>query len=1154
MKKLPFLFLLTLLCFAFVAATVASKAVYDRTGTDRALDKRTSSVTQYSFPRTGQAPVRTEKVLNEDDLVPEPSRPVSLGAVAGGEASPGITVRETYEDWQYSVKAHYIDFSQPPGPPSVQFTYTDLVQADVTKQHMAYNVYDPTGTGGWPRGINTGCVLGAADEQGRYASSDVTSDGLIVLAGEDNAGGDLDNHMYGNTSLHSCFWSGGSVIPAEQYTAGFVDGSGALRHPIVEVQEWGGDVIVHVVAHEQTFFTPDAGAPAVTEVVIQYFRTVNAGQMGATTSWEGPLTIDSANYRGVIAASSVSGKVAIAYNHHTSWAFSENNGSDCDVFYRESTNGGADWGGPTNITNYNRVERSYGPWIEVQPFYDSDGYLHVLWNANPYPEDVYNAPGGFFFNDFTCSLLHWTSRTDLTSRVSNREYGINWNTQVCGFGGANTMYLAFFNIAECNGRLYVIYSGWNDIYADPPIINDCASSFGTAPSRVYQANGEIYMRVSTTKDGLLWDAERNLTNTYTPGCDSLGFGGVCMNDTKVMLAKYGMDVTAYPGALTWPGAELLVVDPEYTGSHYLHMFYLEDHFPGNFGIGRGDATNNDLKWIRLGCVDPVTAPQIAFTPAAIGFPSWVHHGAADTVTVEVVNDGNTTLTVDSIVLTETSPVSGWLAASATDLTISAGVGNTATFDVYLNHEGNIDSPGSIVALNGAVSMWSDAPEPRDSVAFVIVDFLVADTVVGLAFDTLSTAATARSPEELDFVELIVTSNGEMGFNGNGGPGTLNLDYVSADTLIHPGDCDVGAAVYLYSGSPIIVQDVPGEGYRMSYSMHAQGFATDHAFYPVTGGADPESIDGPNYQAYFTGTFVNWDSTLAVEKTTYAPTGGGDSAFFMIQKVQVFSNDGNPHDSLVFGEVIDWDIPASTGSNNNGIPNAKYRTIYYQGTDDVADTLRCQDHANRWGTQAFLGMYTNVEYNTNNCVNDMAFVGAFAGRNDSNLFIDDTLQPPRFWQLMGSLTGYDNGMESENGDLHGVVTFKHNVTLGAADTMTFYSVVSTVQNGLEADMDARMEAARVWYSENLRPGCGDLFGCCVEKVGNVDGDPGEVVDIGDLTALIDYLFITKPAPELPCPEEANIDGDTEGVIDIGDLTALIDYLFITKPAPPLNACP
>jgi len=294
--------------------------------------------------------------------------------------------------------------------------------------------------------------------------------------------------------------------------------------------------------------------------------------------------------------------------------------------------------------------------------------------------------------------------------------------------------------------------------------------------------------------------------------------------------------------------------------------------------------------------------------------------------------------------------------------------------------------------------------------------------------------------------------------------------------------------------------------------------------------------------------------LAVEKTTYAPTGGGDSAFFMIQKVQVFSNDGNPHDSLVFGEVIDWDIPASTGSNNNGIPNAKYRTIYYQGTDDVADTLRCQDHANRWGTQAFLGMYTNVEYNTNNCVNDMAFVGAFAGRNDSNLFIDDTLQPPRFWQLMGSLTGYDNGMESENGDLHGVVTFKHNVTLGAADTMTFYSVVSTVQNGLEADMDARMEAARVWYSENLRPGCGDLFGCCVEKVGNVDGDPGEVVDIGDLTALIDYLFITKPAPELPCPEEANIDGDTEGVIDIGDLTALIDYLFITKPAPPLNACP
>ncbi|HUV29614.1 MAG TPA: prenyltransferase/squalene oxidase repeat-containing protein [Acidobacteriota bacterium] len=75
-------------------------------------------------------------------------------------------------------------------------------------------------------------------------------------------------------------------------------------------------------------------------------------------------------------------------------------------------------------------------------------------------------------------------------------------------------------------------------------------------------------------------------------------------------------------------------------------------------------------------------------------------------------------------------------------------------------------------------------------------------------------------------------------------------------------------------------------------------------------------------------------------------------------------------------------------------------------------------------------------------------------------------------------------------------------------------------------------------------------CCIGLTGNIDCDPAEVVDIGDLTALIRYLFI-PPIPTLCCPEEANVDGDLEGIIDIGDLTALIAYLFISPnpdPAP------
>jgi len=65
--------------------------------------------------------------------------------------------------------------------------------------------------------------------------------------------------------------------------------------------------------------------------------------------------------------------------------------------------------------------------------------------------------------------------------------------------------------------------------------------------------------------------------------------------------------------------------------------------------------------------------------------------------------------------------------------------------------------------------------------------------------------------------------------------------------------------------------------------------------------------------------------------------------------------------------------------------------------------------------------------------------------------------------------------------------------------------------------------------------------CVGTAGNVDCDLLERVDIGDLTILIDHLFINFPV--LECPDEGNVDGDPEGIVDVADLTSLIDHLFI-----------
>ena len=73
-------------------------------------------------------------------------------------------------------------------------------------------------------------------------------------------------------------------------------------------------------------------------------------------------------------------------------------------------------------------------------------------------------------------------------------------------------------------------------------------------------------------------------------------------------------------------------------------------------------------------------------------------------------------------------------------------------------------------------------------------------------------------------------------------------------------------------------------------------------------------------------------------------------------------------------------------------------------------------------------------------------------------------------------------------------------------------------------------------------------CCQGNSGNVDCDPSDGVDISDISALIDYLYISFSP--LCCWGEANIDGDTGRNVDIADLSAIIDFLYVsyTPPAP------
>lgn len=88
---------------------------------------------------------------------------------------------------------------------------------------------------------------------------------------------------------------------------------------------------------------------------------------------------------------------------------------------------------------------------------------------------------------------------------------------------------------------------------------------------------------------------------------------------------------------------------------------------------------------------------------------------------------------------------------------------------------------------------------------------------------------------------------------------------------------------------------------------------------------------------------------------------------------------------------------------------------------------------------------------------------------------------------------------------------------------------------------QVELARVRFNETIEP-------CeCVGNTGNLDCSADQEVTMGDLTALIDHLFITLSP--LCCDTEGYLDEDPE--VTVSDLTVLIDHLFITLA--PLPAC-
>ncbi|MBU0983260.1 MAG: hypothetical protein KKA42_05285 [candidate division Zixibacteria bacterium] len=1169
-NKFAIILVVALLMVAFGISTVAAKAKFD----NREISER---VKLFKSKLTDQEPI-SRRALGLDEAISTSkaaaSARVSLGSSPDAD-SPGDMVDNTYDDWMYyAPMSQHVGMN---GTNDIHFSYVNRdSEGDVRR--MGYNVYDPGS--GWPHLAGGGCEIQASGEEGREPVLAVQSTGLVVLGGWDEASGDRDVHLFYQTSQWSCFWGTGTQIPPATYgLPGLIDATSSLIIPSIDVQENGGTVYTHVVAVEEgdlcgSFWGPDDNANALV-----YCRKTGTGAAG---TWSDAVIIDTSNYWAPqVCASRLSGNVAVAYTKPSALSIAElNTFSDLDIYFRENTNYGAigDWAAPITITNYSRTEASYAAWLEAGALYDSEDNLHIIWNAHPVPANPYDAPEyGSWGTEWGSTIFHWrrlaSNGDTATSRVHNAEWA-DGGQPTCGFLGFNAMTAAFATMGECAGRLYVVFVMASDMGAEPPMLTDCGSDISDG---FFAGLGELYMCVSSDITGDAWDRYRNITHTYSDrvydgdGCDSAGFGGTCNHDTKPSLSRSGMD--RQTGTLAWTnlgGALTSFYDPNdwddplaspiagvWTNDSIIHLSYMNDHWAGLARSDQGLYTENQVRYIQLGCVEPIVAPLIRVTPASIDYPTHGPNGAQTDITITVHNDGNTGLVVDVIGLGKTTdPGTDWLGVSATSLT-EIPFGDNTTFDIQLNKNGVIDNgPTGMQFVDGVVFLKpaADPPANTDSLA-IPIHFLIADTLADLAWDTVATVAgfgtTKAAGED---VALTMSNIGSFGHNGVG--------HVNMDFTVEGEDCDLtgNADAYVYDGSFFAAQKV-GTQHNLSTSMHSADFAAKLTWKPLVGGPNGEMGSGEtaSYDSVYTGRFGNWDTSLVAEQTYYAPRNAAGTPSFAIVKTTVWPEKG-AMDDITLGHMIDWDVPADNGSDNiGGVSVASGGYMYLQGTDTLTmPDQGCQDESGRFAADIFLGWHTNTEFNVDPLANNVVFYGTFSDSfhgwwDDAS---DDSVDN---YQVIWDSLAANNTINAGGGPYDQAVfmSYVNTYDIGGTDTLTFYTALVTLKDGTKEELDALVAQVRTWYIVEIR---GGSAGCCIGTAGSTQlqggcNDAEQGVDVGDLTNMIDHLFINFTP--LCCVAESDIapaitGGTPDGSVDVGDLTAMIDHLFINFPA--LPSCP
>ena len=1114
----------------------------------------------------------------------------SLGFDEVKSESPGLTIGYTTYDIQSNCRMNrQVEWRSNQTLHFVWMKQLDIL--DPGARGTGYEVWDADLGEMLFQGVGGGCDIHTRSTENRsgYVSLDVDTEGKAVIGNHHSDGAGWATTIWYDYEPIACFFSPYKTrVPDStmQYGISQSDiGYGDWRFlwPSIEYQVFEGDTVTHAFSQQSENKDPESSC-------IHYFRRVGSDTLGA---WDyPPVIVDTTPVISqTVVASRNSAKVVLIWQappgqypgDPESLARDELdpglgvNQRFNDIYYMVSHNMGASWDPKINMTAY---DSTVGGWLgqgDMSVLIDTDDYLHVLWNAReviPYEVGL-----GDYAHFWGSRLLHWDELNGAVRTVKDA----NWELPDSGCtGGAwNEMSICKPMLSECDGKFYAVFVQFNDIFGG--IDNDCAQAMYTGGlSWDGAANGELYISVSDN-GGYNWDIARNLTNTYTSHCDSVG-EMVCENDQYPSMPRFGMETT------TGDFTSAIVVDPSggsYTGNYYLDVFYVNDKFPGG-AVQEGAWTTNPLKWFRVPCVDPIPNPVLSISPSSIEQPTWTKPGIQLDTSITLENIGNAVLHISTIQTVELTGETGWLGVgNSGPMTISHLDPNSVDLDVYLNMGGVVNTVPHV--YNGYIIVTSDAV--GGSVDSVFVELIVVDS---LQFPETAVVNTSC-------LSLMYTNTGNMGHNGGAtGNGGANMNYFDdCDTTGNLAGMDDMATVYLYDGSPFLAW-IDGIDTIFNYAMYDADWLSSEGFRPIESPVyDPSG--STDYEYGYSGVYLCKDSSIAMTSEYFAPKDPAACDFIILR--QKFYNNSNETASQVFvGDIIDWDIPSDSGSENGSAYDTALKTMYMYGGEYSSDSIHnddCVKADKRVGGFSYYGGF-KLPYtgSTDSIPNPKAM---WTELNAEYVYPTNGLVGGQLYPLMVNNNGYSTWESTQPTmedslyqDLHMVAVFGQ-YNIGVNDTLVFVKIVASEYNGGTNSFEDNITAARAWiaarpaifqwptiltgrccYGDPTAPDCADnTYTECLALGGswdpskNCNDDPCPL-PIGrccydnpssptcdDLTfSACDGLGgdwdMTKSCANDPCPSgccETPGDSNDNGAVNILDVTFTISYLYKGGSTPP-----